>query len=364
MFNREIRQERLPEPAPSVNAVTPIEGAWRDRLYQGDNLDVLRALLADPAVRGQVRLVYIDPPFGTGQSFTVSPGRRATISRASNGSTAYDDGLVGNDYLSFLQPRLELIRELLADDGSICVHIDCKIGHHVKVLMDQVFGSANFRSDITRIKCNPKNFQRLGYGNVKDMILFYTKGESFVWNHPRVPFVEQDLQRLFRKIDAEGRRYTTTPLHAPGETKNGPTGEPWKGLNPPPGRHWRYTPDVLTALDEANLIEWSSTGNPRKKIYAEDASANGKYLQDVWVFKDPPYPRYPTEKNLDMLKVIVGASSNPGDLVMDCFCGSGGTLVAAQEMGRRWIGVDRSEVAVGICEDRLGVRRSKVGEDR
>jgi len=101
------------------------------------------------------------------------------------------------------------------------------------------------------------------------------------------------------------------------------------------------------------LIEWSSKGNPRKKIFADEALKTGKLLQDVWVFKDPQYPQYPTEKNLDMLKLIVGASSNPGDIVMDCFCGSGGTLVAAQEMGRRWIGIDNSELSIKICQERL-----------
>ena len=113
---------------------------------------------------------------------------------------------------------------------------------------------------------------------------------------------------------------------------------------------------MLSELDRQNLIERSSTGNPRKKIFADDATKTGKLLQDVWVFKDPQYTCYPTEKNLDMLKVIIGASSNPGDLVMDCFCGSGGTLVVAEEMGRRWIGIDKSELAIDISRKRLNVR--------
>lgn len=305
-------------------------------------------------MRGHVRLVYIDPPFGTGQNFTVSADRRATISRPSNGTVAYEDNLVGKEYLEFLRLRLELIKQLLADDGSMYVHIDTKIGHYVKVLLDEVFGISNFRSDITRIKSNPKNFNQNGYFNFKDTILFYSKGNSYVWNPPREPYLEDELRRLFPRIDNDGRRYATTPLHAPGETKNGATGQTWNGINPPTGRHWRCSPGVLNELQRQNLIEWSSTGNPRKKIFADEASKGGKLLQDVWVFKDPPYPRYPTEKNLDMLELIVGASSNPGDIVMDCFCGSGGTLIAAQKMGRRWIGIDNSETAITICEDRLG----------
>lgn len=332
-----------------------IEDTWQNRLYLNDNLEVLRALQSDTSVKGQIRLIYIDPPFGTGQSFTIAPNRNSTISRPANGPIAYNDNLVGKQYLEFLRPRLEPLKELLADDGSIYVHIDCKIGHYVKILLDEVFGLSHFRNDITRIKSNPKNFHRNGFANFKDTILFYTKGNKFVWNPAREAFLEEELKRLFPKVDMDGRRYTTTPLHAPGETQNGVTGGMWKGIKPPLGRHWRCAPSVLTKLDQENRIEWSTTGNPRKKIFADEASKMGKLLQDVWVFKDPPYPKYPTEKNIDMLRLIVGASSNPGDIVMDCFCGSGGTLVVAQEMGRQWIGVDNSERAIGICEDRLGV---------
>lgn len=344
-----------PNNAEGVHSIT-----WHNRLYFDDNLRVLRLLLKESSIKGKVRLIYIDPPFGTGQDFVVSSARSATISRPSNGQSAYKDNLVGRKYLDFLRPRLELLQKILADDGSIYVHIDCKIGHYVKVLLDKVFDAKNFRSDITRIKSNPKNFTRNGYANYKDMILFYSKNGTHVWNHPREPFSKKDLIRLFPKIDSDGRRYTTTPLHAPGETQNGATGEVWKGLKPPPGRHWRCSPSVLTKLDQENRIEWSSTGNPRKKIFADEASKVGKVMQDVWVFKDPPYPRYPTEKNLGMLKLIISASSNPGDIVLDCFCGSGGTLVAAQEMGRRWVGIDNSETAIRICEKRLGTKSIKI----
>ena len=329
---------------------------WHNRLYLDDNLEVLSALQEDPSVKGHVRLVYIDPPFGTGQSFTITPQRNATISRQANGHVAYNDTLIGKQYLEFLRPRLELLRDLMAEDGSIYVHIDCKIGHYVKVLLDEVFGLSHFRNDITRVKSNPKNFHRNGYANFKDTILFYTKGDKYVWNPPREAFLEADLKRLFPKIDADGRRYTTTPLHAPGETQNGATGGEWKGIKPPLGRHWRVAPSVLSELDQNNRIEWSRTGNPRKKIYADEASKTGKLLQDIWVFKDPLYPRYPTEKNTDMLRLIIGASSNPDDIVMDCFCGSGGALEAAEEMGRRWVGIDNSEKAIEICRKRLDVK--------
>ncbi|MEW6007316.1 MAG: site-specific DNA-methyltransferase, partial [bacterium] len=122
---------------------------------------------------------------------------------------------------------------------------------------------------------------------------------------------------------------------------------------PPRGSHWQYPPEELDKLNEQGLIEWSSTGNPRRIYYAEEAVKKGKKRQDIWEFKDPPYPSYPTEKNLEMLKTIIEASSNPDDLVLDCFVGSGTTLIAAEELGRRWIGIDNSKVALDVAQKRL-----------
>jgi adenine-specific DNA-methyltransferase len=128
---------------------------------------------------------------------------------------------------------------------------------------------------------------------------------------------------------------------------------PWRGIKPPKGRHWRYPPEELEKLDKEGLIEWSSSGNPRKIIYADEVFQKGKKRQDVWNFKDPPYPSYPTEKNLEMLKVIVQSSSNPDDIVLDCFAGSGTSLIAAETLGRRWIGIDNSEIAIETIQKRL-----------
>ncbi len=327
---------------------TILEENWTNMLIFGDNLPVLKSLLRE--LKGKVRLIYIDPPFGTGQEWRSG---EATVSFSEEDELAYEDLELSAEYLEFLRERLILLREILADDGSIYVHIDCKAGHYVKVLMDEIFGEKNFVNDITRIKCNPKNFARRGYGNFKDMILFYSKTSKMVWNDSREPFTEEDVRRLFPKVDKDGRRYTTNPLHAPGETKNGATGQPWRGMLPPKGRHWRYPPEVLEELDKRGLIEWSSRGVPRKKIYADEFVKKGKKRQDVWEFKDPPYPEYPTEKNLEMLKVIIEASSNPGDIVLDAFCGSGTTLVASEVLNRRWIGIDNSPIAIKTTIKRL-----------
>jgi adenine-specific DNA-methyltransferase len=319
----------------------------------GDNYESLLRLSNDESLKGKVRLIYIDPPYGTKQDFTFTDDRFASISRMNGGKVAYTDQLTGEEYLKFLSSRLTLMRELLADDGSIYLHIDSKMGHYVKVLMDKVFGDKNFINDITRIKCNPKNFNRSGFGNVKDMVLFYSKSKKFVWNDPRQKIEIGEDDKRFKLVDKKGRRYTTTPLHAPGETKNGDTGKEWKGKLPPIGRHWRYAPKKLDKLDKDGLIEWSSTGNPRKRIYADDVMQAGTKMQDIWMYKDPQRPKYPTEKNMDMLKMIVQASSNEGDIVLDAFAGSGTTLVAAQSLNRRFIGLDSSKQAISICKERL-----------
>ncbi len=320
-------------------------------LIKADNLMGLNYLLNSLKLEESIDLVYIDPPFATGSNFTIHNGRAATISNSKEGKIAYSDKLTGDEYLSFLRARLELLYDLLSPQGSIYLHIDYKIGHYVKILMDEIFGIQNFRNDITRIKCNPKNFKRRGYGNIKDMILFYSKSKEPIWNEPTLPYTADDLLRLFPKISKDERRYTTVPLHAPGETKDGESGKAFKGIFPPVGRHWRTDIATMEKWDEEGLIEWSSTGNPRKIIYADEQK--GKRLQDIWEYKDPQYPDYPTEKNSDMLEMIINTSSNKDSIVLDCFCGSGSTLMAAQKLGRRWIGIDQSDLAIKATKAKL-----------
>lgn len=320
-------------------------------LIQGDNIEGLSYLLIDKKLKGKVDLVYIDPPFATGGNFTITNGRATTISNSKNGNIAYTDTLKGKVFIEFLRERLILIKELLSEQGSIYLHIDYKIGHYVKVMMDEVFGIENFRNDITRVKCNPKNFDRIGFGNVKDLILFYTKSSNPVWNEPREKYTEKDFEKLFPKKDKQGRRYTTVPIHAPGETENGKSNHPFKCTLPPQGRHWRTDVETLEQWDKEGLIEWSSTGNPRKIIYADERE--GKRVQDIWEYKDPQYPTYPTEKNPGILDLIIKTSSKDGSIVLDCFCGSGTTLKSAQTNNRKWIGIDKSEHAIKATIEKI-----------
>jgi adenine-specific DNA-methyltransferase len=154
-----------------LNCIISVEKYPKNRLIYGENLRVLRNLLNDNNVAGKVKLVYIDPPYATGFGFE---------SRKQN--HAYHDLIDGADYLEFLRHRLVLLKELLADDGSIYVHLDENMAFPIKILMDEIFGPKNFRNWITRKKCNPKNYTRKQYGNISDYILFYMKSDAYVWN--------------------------------------------------------------------------------------------------------------------------------------------------------------------------------------
>ncbi len=320
----------------------------RSTLISGDNIDAMKLLLK---TKIRFDLCYIDPPFATGNTFRTSKGRTSTISPAGNDEVAYTDKLKGQEFVDFIKERAILIRELLTPQGSFYIHTDYKIGHYLKVMLDEVFGIENFRNDITRIKCNPKNFNRNAYGNVKDMILFYTKTKSAIWNEQFDQLSEAELTSSFKKQDSNGRYYNTVPIHAPGETKSGPTSQPWRGIEPPKGRHWRCSPVELDELEANGLIEWSRTGNPRRIVYADQHK--GKKIQDIWNFKDPMYPKYPTEKNLDLIKLIISTSSNKDSFVLDAFCGGGTTLIAANLLGRKWVGIDQSNKAISVTEKRL-----------
>lgn len=324
-----------------------------NRLYFGDNLRVMAALLDDPTMRGQVRCIYIDPPYATGGVFQ-SRGQH----------DAYDDVLIGAHYVEFLRERLILLRELLADNGSIYVHLDKNMAFAIKMVMDEVFGPKNFRSWITRKKCNPKNYTSKTYGNVADFLLFYSKTDTYMWNRPTEAGTEARAKE-YQYVDERGRRFMKVPVHAPG-VRNGETGQPWRGKLPPPGKHWQYPPSKLEELDANGDIYWSTNGNPRRKVYLD--GSDGVPVQDIWLdFRDAHNQNikitgFPTEKNPDLLARIIGASSNPGDLVLDCFAGSGTTLAVAAQLGRRWIGVDDSAHAIATTLRRFALGLTPMGD--
>ena len=325
-----------------------------NRLYHAENLGVLASMMKDESICGKVKLVYIDPPFATAAAFESRKQEHA-----------YDDLLVGAAFVESLRERLVFIHELLAEDGSLYLHLDARMIFHFRIILDEIFGSQNYRSCITRKKCNPKNYTRKTYGNVADYILFYSKSDTYVWNRAIDQWDDSKASKEYQYVDAQGRRFKKVPVHAPG-LRNGETGKEWRGKLPPPGKHWQYTPAKLDEMDAEGDIYWSATGNPRRKIYFE--SSTGIPVQDIWMdMKDAHNQNihitgYPTEKNPALLERIIEASSNEGDLVLDCYAGSGTTLAVASNLSRRWIGVDRSDEAIRTILHRFHSGTEKMGD--
>ena len=310
--------------------------------------------MGEPEISGKINLVYIDPPFGTSHQFeSVEKGH------------AYDDRLIGPGYIEELRKRLVLIHHLLADSGSLYLHLDERMVFHAKLILDEIFGSRNYRNFITRRKSNPKNYTKKTYGNISDHILFYTKSDKYTWTRPVIPWDEETAKKEYQYIDDNGRRYKKVPVHAP-EIRNGETGQPWRGKMPPPGKHWQYRPSTLDEMDARGEIYWSPNGNPRRKVFLDEAGGVG--VQDIWhdmrdAFNQNHYVTgYPTEKNPELLRRIIEASSNEGDLVLDCYSGSGTTLEQADRLERRWIGVDNSDQAIEVTLKRFAEGTTRMGD--
>lgn len=356
-YKGKIHEEEIISNTPSMrlNEIINLEGTSQNHLYFGDNLNVLKTLMANENVKGKVKLIYIDPPYSKNAQFESREQEHA-----------YYDTLKGSNYIEFLRQRLILMRELLADDGTIYVHLDEEMIFPIKLVMDEIFGEQNYRNFITRKKCNPKNYTKKQYGNISDYILYYSKTKKWIFNQPFMPWDEETGKKEYSYVEEEtGRRYKKVPVHAPG-VRNGETGKEWKGMLPPPGKHWQYTPEKLDEMDRNGEIYWSPTGNPRRKIYLDNSQ--GIPVQDIWLdFRDSINQNmqstgYPTEKSSDLLKQIILASSNEGDLVLDAFAGSGTTLAVAEEQGRKWIGIDDSPLAIKTILNRLLNGSEKMGD--
>jgi adenine-specific DNA-methyltransferase len=328
-----------------------ISGVDKNSIIVCDNFYALKELIKQ--YKNQVTLIYLDPPYRTGMQFS---------SRSQ--THAYEDSMDLTSWIEFIRRRLILMRELLNDRGSIYLHIGHQMLFHTKILMDEIFGEKNFQNLIVRKKCSSKNYTRNRYPNLNDYILFYSKTDNYTWNQPGVPPTKEWINKEYTKRDKKGR-FKLVPIHAPG-VRNGKTGEKWRGIDPPPGKHWQYIPDKLDELDEKGEIHWSKNGNPRRKVYLSKNKTLP--LTDYWEdFRDAHHQSikitgYPTEKNFEMLKMIVEASSNEGDLVLDPFCGSGTTLHACKDLKRNYIGIDQSLVAAKATIDRLYKGPRKMGD--
>ncbi len=339
------------------------KAGWTNKLIWGDNKLILSSLknggIRDELERhGGIKLIYIDPPFDVGADFSMDIEiGEDTFTKKPNvlEELAYRDtwGKGADSFIAMIYERLVLMRDLLAEDGSIYVHCDDRMNSHIRLILDEVFGGNNFRSHVVRIKCNPKNYTSKAFGNIHDTVFFYSNSRLSQLIRLREERDDKQLGTDFPFTELEtGRRYTTVALHAKG-IRNGPTGKPWRGVSVPTGRHWAYIPETLDEFDVRGLIEWSTTGNPRLKRFADED--DGKTVQDIWEFKDPGDRAsvYTTEKPEALLERIIKASSNENDIVADFFCGSGTTLAVAEKLGRKWIGSDLGKFAIHTTRKRM-----------
>jgi len=316
------------DPLPSPGHADPDMG-WRNQLLWGDNKYIMASLLPDYA--GKIDLIYIDPPFATGEDFSITiplqNGKRRTGESAIQ-KRAYRDRWEGglDSYLLMMSERLSLMRDLLADDGSIYVHLDWHAGHYVKILMDEIFGRENFRNEIVWCYRTMQTSKR-GWARKHDIILFYTKGENYTFNLKEVlePY-PPDYQRRFRYADDRGRRFMI-------RGKGGPFG---------------FGQGDIRIEDEEKYPQFTY------RQYMQEGSIP-KDWWEIEMLNSNSQERvgFETQKPEALLERIIKASSNPGGLVADFFCGSGTALVVAEKLGRRWIGADLSGHSIHTTRKRL-----------
>ena len=366
-------------------------------LYYGDNLPVLREHLDDESAD----LIYLDPPFNSNASYNVlfkeqsgeeSPAQiRAftdTWQWTQETERAYEQEIILNSdipanvkdmvsafrqfigrnrmmaYLVMMTPRLVELRRVLKPTGSIYLHCDPTASHYLKILMDTLFGVRNFRNEITWQRTESHNTAGR-YGNIADILLFYTKSDHPVWNRGfhkyargETQYSEQQMKR-FRYIDEDGRRYRLDDLTAPQPNSDSGNFE-WRGTIPGPTRGWGYKIEQLEEWWTNGRIRTKRDGTPRMdglKVYLDESEGNP--LQNIW-HDVPRIPNtsserlgYPTQKPLALLDRIIQVSSNEGEVVLDPFCGCGTTVEAAENLERRWIGIDITHLAVATMKNRI-----------
>ena len=360
-------------------------------LYYGDNLDILRQHVPDESVD----LVYLDPPFNSNASYNVLFKEQSGEASAAQvkaftdtwewtqeAERTYEQQIITNPgtpsnvkdmvsafrqfigsnammaYLVMMTPRLVELRRVLKPAGSIYLHCDPTASHYLKLLMDAVFGGANFRNEIVWKRTTAHSDVAQGarhMGRIHDILLRYSKGKQPTWNTIYTPYDTAYIERIYRYVDADGRRYQTQPLHA--RKPGGDTLYEWRGQVPPPGRYWAFSKENMQRLEDEDRIAYSKNGVPRYKIYLDESK--GRPLQDMWDDVMPvhlsPAERlgYPTQKPQALLERIIEASSNEGDVVLDPFCGCGTAVAAAENLKRRWIGIDVTHLAVALMKSRL-----------
>ncbi|MBI2882986.1 MAG: site-specific DNA-methyltransferase, partial [Candidatus Methylomirabilis oxyfera] len=317
---------------------------WTNKLIWGDNKLILSSLKNGPLreeieKQGGLKLIYIDPPFDVGADFSMDIEiGDDTFTKKPNilEEIAYRDtwGKGADSFIAMIYERLVLMRDLLAEDGSIYVHCDFRMNSYLRILMDEVFGNDNYINEITwkrtSAHSDPKH-----YGINVDSIFYYSKMDKWLWNQQYSTHSEEYITR-FRNTDPDGRRWTDDNLTAKGLSGGGYTYE-YKGIT----SLWRCPVETMQRLDAEGKLHFTKAGGIRLKRYLDETP--GVPLQTLW---DDVFPvnsqakeriDYPTQKPEALLERIIKASSNEDDLVADFFCGSGTTAAVAEKLGRKWI---------------------------
>ncbi len=344
---------------------------WTNKLIWGDNKLILSSLKNGPLRKeiednGGIKLIYIDPPFDVGADFSMHieiGDEQFTKEPSILEDIAYRDtwGKGADSFISMIYERLSLMKDLLADDGSIYVHCDWRVNSFIRLVLDEIFGKNNFQNEIIWQRTGAHN-DPLKFGVVHDSLLTYSKSNKWIFNSISVAHSDEHIKTRFNQIEPEtGRRFFAGPITAPGR---GPQ-RIFKGklLQPPSGRHWSYTQEKIDELEKSNLIYYSETGTPYLKQYMDEYLKKGRRVQTIWTDLLPSKTGteilgYPTQKPEKLLERVISAASNEKDIVADFFCGSGTTLAVAEKLQRKWIGSDLGKFAIHTTRKRLiGVQR-------
>ena len=361
----------------------------RNALYYGDNLAVLREHVADESVD----LVYLDPPFNSNASYNVlfrertgeeSPAQiRAftdTWEWTQETELTFERDIIGNPavpsavkdmitafrqfigrnammaYLVMMAPRLVELRRVLKPTGSIYLHCDPTASHYLKLLMDTVFGKSSYRSEITWKRTSSHNDVRRNFGALNDVIFFYSKSDEYAFQTQFSPYSQDHIDRIYRHVDEEGRRYSLTDLRSPAPRPN--LTYDYKGYKPH-ANGWTVSLDRRNQLDSEGRLYFPEDKNGRIRMKRFLDEMPGVPLGNVWDDISPIPSRaserlgYPTQKPEALLERIIRASSNEGEVVLDPFCGCGTAVAAAHKLGRQWLGIDITHLAVALMKNRL-----------
>ena len=334
------------------------ESGWLNKIFWGDNLQVMSHMLKQ--YRGKVDLIYIDPPFDSNAEYKKTiqlKGKDVSNDLNAFEEKQYGDMWNNDEYLQFMYERLIIMRELLSDTASIYLHCDWHKAHHLRCIMEEVFGTERFINEITWKRTFAHGDMGQGakhLGRISDYIFIYSKSENYILNQLYTPYEDSYIKKHFSNEDPDGRKWQSVSLTAPGGASKGNPYYEFLGVK----RYWQYSQENMKKLYDSGHIYQSKEGNvPRKKMYLDESK--GIPLQDIWTDIVPVQgganenENYPTQKPEELLKRIIEIGSNKGDLVFDCFMGSGTTQAVAMKLGRRFIGADINLGAIETTVKRL-----------